>query len=88
LAGTRRGGPAGAFFGAAGSARSPGWVGFALVRFGGLAILAVLFALALFAAGDRFDGGVAAVFFVVRPAGWLRRFVGMGGSKVWQWPCH
>jgi hypothetical protein len=69
----------------------PGFAGFALTGFGGVADFARLDgvpALAGLAAADRFAGGVPAVCFVILPDGWLRRFVGIGCSNVWRLPCH
>jgi hypothetical protein len=85
---------AGALFGAAVFKGLPGFPGlaarggFVLTDFVGFPRFAAAPALTGLVAATRFDGGVTAVFFVLRPDGWLRRFVGMGCSRVLRWPCH
>jgi hypothetical protein len=81
---------AGIFFGAAGFDGLPALAGLAaraglgrtgFAGFDGLALAGL-------AAGALFDWEAAAVFFEIPPDGWLRRFVGMGCSRVWRSPRH
>jgi hypothetical protein len=92
MVGTRRGGLAGAFFGAtgfeglAGTAGLVDLAGLAGTRRGGLAGLpaglpAGLVGLAGLAGGWRFARALELAFFVMWWLGWLRRFVGMGCSR-------
>jgi hypothetical protein len=59
-----------------------------LVGLEGLADLVGLEGLAGLAAAWRFACARELAFFVVWWLGWRRRFVGMGCSRVWRWPCH